>query len=725
MLSRYRWGDAVDPVVCAIASSPVGEPAGGRALLEQALTRAGLWERLSGTCEQTRADPRRLRVLVLAELRCFGPGAGAGTDPALVEQLIDVLGERGYEHVTVGMTLAGEDAWLDGRDLARTAAVAGYRGITDDHRLYEIADLAEDVVPVDFPEASALHGSGLSRHWAQADFRITFAKNRTDEEHGFALCLHNLLSALPLRDKRYHYRGRLRPWDVCVDLLRATPPHFAVIDAVLSCHGPWGSRAPQPLRTATIVASPDTLLTDWVGALKMGADPHLSALNARALEEVGLPPAYDIIGDLRPYDAWRNVPPALLAGVRRVNDSVLLGRVLEPLTTRVETTAFPFRSAALERSNRVVSSLLAPGSAEPLAEAAAIWLHAGLAATAEAVDAWRTLFAKDQLPWRDVPVDLDLAAYGLADYEAVDAYVAPLEQLIHATPGDHSGLRWRYLDGSVLFEFSRVLPFRFDRFCERVDISRAIEYMQDYIGGRRVQVACDARGRVTHQAERNVYLPQPNYIALYGGTVIDVSKLEHIHYGEHEQRIRWRTMKSANGSAEYDDGSVRFTDVDGDYTEITVAGRQKFTLPLYWQAVDLDLAPAIKDVLVGDAYFTFFDGTMTNFEAAYEGREFRVGRQWDAGDGERAPLAGGARAALDVGALAQRGGDLLRRLQAAASGGAGREGTIDDAGFRHFAADGSALARRGPGPVERFVRDLGAAVSRDLGMTPSADDGER
>ena len=46
-------------------------------------------------------------------------------------------------------------------------------------------------------------------------------------------------------------------------------------------------------------------------------------------------------------------------------------------------------------------------------------------------------------------------------------------------------------------------------------------------------------------------------MVLYGGSVIDVAKLEAIHYGDDEHKIVWRTVHSSNDSATHDDGSVR------------------------------------------------------------------------------------------------------------------------------------------------------------------------
>ena len=146
-------------------------------------------------------------------------------------------------------------------------------------------------------------------------------------------------------------------------------------------------------------------------------------------------------------------------------------------------------------------------------------------------------------------------------------YLEPLEQLVKAVPPDENGLRYRYVDGSVLFHYSKVLPVDFDRFVDVVPIRNAITWMKDYIGGHTVPVRRDRKGRVTHQAERNVYLPQPNWLILYGGSVIDVAKLESIHYDDDEHKIVWRTVHSSNDSATHDDGSVRFTRVPVGYRD--------------------------------------------------------------------------------------------------------------------------------------------------------------
>lgn len=598
------------------------------ALLADALHQSGFWEFIDDTLRQAGVGPEDFNILITPDFACFDPATSTGTDPALVEGLIDLLGERGYGTIAVGASPDSSGQWLENRDVVVLADMVGYRFVTDGGHPYDVVDLSEDLVAVPFPQDSVLYGTKLARPWVEAHFRINFPKNKTHEEFFYALGVCNLLSVLPLANKQFHYRVRLKPWDVGLAVLQQTPPQFTIIDAIISNHGQAGGQVPYPLETQTIIAGQHSLLTDWVGAIKMGLDPFASRINGKALATLGLPEPHHLIGDLTPYENWENVHPLWAALVQRVNESPALSQVMNLGKLSVNRELFPFKAEVGDRLNALLAPLYQRINQNPAAFWSALGLQSTGAATLQSLDIWRTLFFKNDLRWQQVSLDLDLADYDLTDYEAVVGYIESLEDLIQSTPTDHNGLRWRYLEGSILFKFSRVLDAPFEEFVERVDISRSIQYMKDYIGGCCVPIAREQSGRVTHQAERNLYLPQPNYLVLYGGQPIDVGKLEFIRYGESQHKIFWRTVKSSNGSAEFDDGSVTFSPVGPKQTLVTIVARQKFTLPLFWQVVNLDLSPAIKQVLVSDAYATYFNGTLNNFEAAFEGRPFRIGQPW-------------------------------------------------------------------------------------------------
>ena len=73
------------------------------------------------------------------------------------------------------------------------------------------------------------------------------------------------------------------------------------------------------------------------------------------------------------------------------------------------------------------------------------------------------------------------------------------------------------------------------------------------------------------QAERNIYLPQPNYLVLYQGKPIDVSKLEVVEYAADAIGCFGRPSRSENGSATYDDGIATFERTP-EGTRVTIVG---------------------------------------------------------------------------------------------------------------------------------------------------------
>ncbi|MFJ6383708.1 DUF362 domain-containing protein [Kitasatospora sp. NPDC092039] len=613
-------------VVAAVARSTRVRPLSAADLLAEAVARAGLWERLA---ERAHGEPGTVAVLLAPGASGYGDPATA-VDAALVEHLIDLLHDRGYRDVTVGAARCGPDTWLAGPGLPEACRRLGYTGRTPQGNAYRVVDLAEDVEPAGFPDSSVLHGSGMARGWLEAGFRINIAKNSTHPEFGYALCLANLFGVLPQDDKHHHYRARRDGAEVVVDLLRIHPPDFHLVDAVVSSHGCAGSQVGRPLRTGTVIAAADGVLADLVGALLMGVDPASSPLYARVLDDCGLPDDYRIDGDLTPYQGWRNPPRPLVEAVRRLAPDGWAHRLFSVAAWHVAPGTAQVTDPALARLSRVLTSLIRAADTNP---AAAATLCAVLGATASAsstVRAWRTGNAKDGLRHREVSLAVDPDAYTLADYDRITDLLRPLETVIDALPADAWQMRWRHVGHSILFGCERTVNAPYPEFVRRVDVSRSISYMTDYLGGRVHVVSRDARGRPTRQIERNLYLAQPNYLAYYGGPPIDVCKLESVDYAEQRQRISWRTVRSPNGSADYDDGSVTFLPADGGArTRIVIRVRQRFTLPLTWQVIRPDTRPKLRDPLVQDSYQRFFTRTLDNFEAQYEGRPYRIGRPWE------------------------------------------------------------------------------------------------
>ncbi len=672
--------------------------------LAAALDRAGLWTLLRR--RRGRRPPGTVGIAIKPELAGFSAGSPTATDPALVEALIDQLHDRGFTKVAVAGATDSSALWAENRDLHALSDLLGYRYVTSGHRPYDIVDLTDELAESAFGATGVLHACALSRHWLEADIRIVFSKSRTDETAGYALCLETLIGALPLIDKDLHYRLRRHPGDVAAALLQAAPVDFCVIDAIIAAHGAGGRRAPAAIETGTIIAATDIALADEIGARKMGLDPKLSPTFERVLRTHPMPKRYIVAGSLEPYPHWENVPPLSLHATRARAQAETLDRLVEPWLQRLDTTLFPLKHPLDARLNGALAEYLSAPSSQWLLTVA----NGILGWIGTTIETYRTLFDKDALRRRAVPLGLDIDTIPDTAFDALVDELRRLEPVAAAATPASNELAWRYVHDAVVFRYSRLLPIRFDRFIRRVDIARTIQFMNDYLGGLLVPLSHDALGRPVRQAERNIYLPQPNYLVLYQGKPIDVSKLEVVEYQDDRHRLYWKTLLSENGSAVYDDGIASF-EQRRDGTQVTITGRQQFALPPFFQVFDPAQVPGLKPMLVTHAYQTFFDRTIANFEALVEGRDIRIGRPVD----ETALPP-----AEQLMPLLQRIGEaalpLLQRLQQRTTDSP--EHLADADGFVHVAPEEipTSDVDRWSAELTVFIAELGRAIARDLAL---------
>ena len=593
-------------------------------LLEEALESAGFWKSIEETRSQSRLRRERFKILINPDLDFFDPLVPGGTDPALVERLIDLLHDRGYQAIAVGVGRSEPDGWLHNRDPLFLPDLAGYRFKTDNGRSYDFVELARELSePVGADTQSFVL---ISTEWQKANYRINFAKNKTHEELAFSLCVRNLVKLGAKKSTEGKSNARLCPEDY-VEILRHAAPHFNIIDAFTSCHGGSGQRAPRSIDTHTFIASTDALLADWAGAAKMGMDPYASPVNDKALQLIGLPNRYSIDGDLKPYALWNNVHPLVThsAQIRYRDESI--GRLVEPWFQSVNREYFPFKDFYNDRINSFIAPLMAQVDENPRSFWVVVLLNYIVAWIGVAILSQRTMFSKEKLQQLSLPLQIKLENFDRVDYESIPEYLHPYEQLLKDTPPNRSGLRWRHAGDSVIFSCSHTFPISYKDFVAKVDVAQSIQYMNDYMGGSTVVVRQDKQQRVVQQAERNLYLQQPNWLILFGGQVIDVEKLEYIEYRRDKRVIYWRTVGSPNDSAVYDDGSVSFCRADPGQTIVRIFARQRFSLPILFRLFDINLVPRIRDSIIERAYESFFAGTVNNLHAAYKGRDYRIGQQ--------------------------------------------------------------------------------------------------
>jgi hypothetical protein len=604
-------------------------------------------------------------------LRCADPGSAAliavplGSctlpHPGTVHDLVDALADLGWSSVLVGGRLSQLEVDLGADSVESTLTQAGYGGVTPRGRHYEIVDVAGRTATSPCPEVSVLAGRPVSAGWTEAALRVIVAHWSESQGDVFTAATAALLSCAD--DIPGASAG-----DVAADLVEYLPPAFAMVEVTAADQ----SRA--------LVGSTDVVLTDAVTAVLCGVDPAASRLLATTLKCRGLPAGYRLCGDVEPLAARRTETRMVTDAMRLLDDTVpAASRTLRTLMS-ADQPADHDGDKVLSWLQRTVGPLIRPDAPTRALTVETVGYAAG--GLAESLAAWRTNFAKDDVPRVVVPLGIDPDRYKPSDYRAIPAYLESFTTLLDAAQPEDPWLRWCYFDESVLFDVRRVVNAHYSDFVERVDVAEGISLMADYLGGRRVAVASDDRGRPIHQVERNIYLPQPNYLAFWGGKPIDVCKIEFVEYTTDFARMYWKTVASPNGSAIHDDGQLTFADAGAGRTSIMISGRQHFTLPLFWQAVDLDRFPALKNELVTDAYRKFFSATLDNFEACFEGRPFRIGVEATAPS--PVPPTEAISAYLDI----------AREWVAERSARRSDGPYVDENGFRHF--PGRAVSEMAP-----------------------------
>jgi uncharacterized protein (DUF362 family) len=231
------------------------------------------------------------------------------TDPALVEHVLSRLRERGFTNLAVVESHNVYQYSYQGRTVPAVAEMAGYTGDG-----YRIVDLTEEREPFDYGGVLGPHVVG--RTWRDADYRISFAKNKTHWQCFYTGCMKNIYGCLPEWDKMKVYHGKGREfYQCCILMLDAFPVHFGFLDAWVSGDGFSGHvRDANPNHTKTIFASENVLALDWVMGEKMSLEPELNYVIQEALHKWG-PVEVTRVGNTTPWEGWTNVRPITVAAI--------------------------------------------------------------------------------------------------------------------------------------------------------------------------------------------------------------------------------------------------------------------------------------------------------------------------------------------------------------------------------------------------------------------------
>ena len=236
------------------------------------------------------------------------------TDPKLVEHLIHQLYAAGYTNLTVVESQNTYGNYFKNRDVISVAQYVKYNANDHgEHRdgEYRIVDLTDEAEPYDYKGSFGQHMAAPT--WKDADFRISFAKNKTHSFCYYTLTIKNIYGTLPVQNKYLEYhKKREFDWPT-IESLKHFPVHFGFIDAWISGDGPMGVIADvTPEQTMTIIGGEKLVAVDHFGAKLMGLDPYVSRFHKMAVQEFGDPEKkVKVIRNISQYDNWENVEKLL------------------------------------------------------------------------------------------------------------------------------------------------------------------------------------------------------------------------------------------------------------------------------------------------------------------------------------------------------------------------------------------------------------------------------
>jgi uncharacterized protein (DUF362 family) len=232
------------------------------------------------------------------------------TDPELVEHLVDRLDANGYTNLTIVESQNTYGNYFKNRDVVSVAKYVEYstdeQGNATDGK-YKIVDLTEEMEPYDYKGSFGNHFA--SPTWKDADFRISFAKNKTHSFCYFTLTIKNIYGCLPVQNKYLEYhKKREFDWPT-IEFLKHFPVHFGFIDAWISADGQLGVIADTSAeKTKTIIGGEKLVAVDHVGADRMRLDPCVSGFHSLAVEAFGNPErGVKVISNIDHYKNWENV----------------------------------------------------------------------------------------------------------------------------------------------------------------------------------------------------------------------------------------------------------------------------------------------------------------------------------------------------------------------------------------------------------------------------------
>jgi uncharacterized protein (DUF362 family) len=273
------------------------------------------------------------------------------TDPTLVERWLAKLRDAGYTDLHVVEAQNVYSLWYRNRSVNHVARVIG---LGSDG--YQVHDLTNEQFPYDYGGRMGHHFVGET--WRDADFRISFAKNKTHDVSRCTLVIKNTYGCLPARDKFKEYHQKREVDTSTVQALKHFPIHFAAIDATWSLDGPLGYKEGFDVvtdadgkviregnihKTDTVIGGRDFLAVERVGMLKMGLDPDQDRWFYMLSKEAFGERPHEWVGETCTYEGWLNVGAVTCAMLDFGEELGVFAHFLGESMAHVNTDLFPMK----------------------------------------------------------------------------------------------------------------------------------------------------------------------------------------------------------------------------------------------------------------------------------------------------------------------------------------------------------------------------------------------
>ncbi|KCZ70788.1 hypothetical protein ANME2D_02813 [Candidatus Methanoperedens nitroreducens] len=212
------------------------------------------------------------------------PGSAIITHPAVVEALINVLEENGFEDIIIG-----EGPGV-GADEAKAFEVSGYSKLAAKKNVKLI-----NLNKAERTELKWKYGIiKIPKIVLEADLYINLPKMKTHGQTAVTLAMKNQKGLLSRADKqKFHKLGLHEP---LVELARVIKPHLTIVDAIEGMEGE-GPLNGKKKKVGALVIGTDQVETDAICCDIMGIDPEKVGHIIEGIKQNIGPEVPDLIGD--------------------------------------------------------------------------------------------------------------------------------------------------------------------------------------------------------------------------------------------------------------------------------------------------------------------------------------------------------------------------------------------------------------------------------------------